>query len=572
MDTETAHSLRRSTSAAQEALPQASHTPAQPAPLGNHSQPHAVDSEDGSEDDSAASSQDESPSTTASGSGADNPGTDASSPSITALHEAFKQSVQSRRASKGRLQASASPASTSYSPLLSIPYTSNAQSLAATPFKEVSRTGRPCVSSSRVCCDATRPTSRSPALPSGLSSSAFGRLRNQACSTVKLGHALLPSHGTAGLSAAACSGNGWGMSSPLSSSWRLHATRPHSTTAGTADSGVASTNSGSSEAAAPSTDRQAPSDTSVTVEQALAEAAIIDRKSSHKQASSSSSSSSSEDLQDISSSDTVDLLSTKHNESTLSLDLSNLPEPASPSSLPPPQPMTKRSAKASSQQASLSESLDAAAMLGRAGHNESTISLDLNNLPVPPELVQPPSRPRRPTPPDPSRGNGDAGLFPNLPNTLDWDDLQVEQPPRSSRPAPIPKSAPKKEGPTDGSWDNLQPLFRPPPPPREPQEASNEAMAVDLMFMELQNKRYKHVKGTSYTDATYALVPVDRKVCISQVHVQSSSKCTGVMLDLMWCLDFVPSHACTQACMLCVACPWICCTCHYTSAVPLQNP
>lgn len=517
MDTETAHSLRRSTSAAQEALPQASHTPtpAQPLPSGNHCQSHAVEEVDsavGSEVKSAASSRDESPSTTASGSGADSLGTDAYSPSITALHEAFKQSVHSRRASGGRPHASASSASTSYSSLLSLPYTSNAQTLAATPLKEVSRLGRPCVSSSRVCCRATRPASRSPALASGQSSASpgFGRLRNQACSAVRLGHALSASHRTAGLSAAACSGNGSGLSNPLSSSWRLHATGSHSTTAGTAGSEVGSTNSGPPDAAAPSTDRQAPSDTLANVEQALAEAAIIDRKSSHKQASSSSSSS--QDLQDISSSDVPDLLSTKHNESTLSLDLSNLPEPSSPSSLPPPQPMTKRPGQASSQQASLSESSDAAALLGRKGHNESTISLDLHNLPVPPELVQPPSRPRRPTPPDPSRGNGEPGLFPNLPHTLDWDDLQVEQPPRNNRSAPIPQPPPRKEGAADGSWDDLQPLFRPPPPPREPQEASNEAMAVDLMFMDLQNKRYKHVKGTSYTDATFALVPVDRKV------------------------------------------------------------
>ena len=77
------------------------------------------------------------------------------------------------------------------------------------------------------------------------------------------------------------------------------------------------------------------------------------------------------------------------------------------------------------------------------------------------------------------------------------------------------------------------PSSAPHPPPRERQEASNEAMAVDLMFMDLQNKRYKHVKGTSYTDATYALVPVDRKVCISQVHVHRSSNWSCVMLDLI---------------------------------------
>ena len=178
--------------------------------------------------------------------------------------------------------------------------------------------------------------------------------------------------------------------------------------------------------------------------------------------------------------------------------------------------MTKRPGQAFSQRAPLGESSDAAALLERKGHNESTISLDLNNLPVPAELVHPPARPRRP----PSRNNGDPGLFPNLPNSMDWDDLQVEQPPRA-RPAPTPQP-PRKQGPANGSWDNLQPLFRPPPPPpKEPLEASNDAVAVDIMFSALQNKRYKHVKGTSYNDATFALVPVDRKVR-HQVHAQSS--------------------------------------------------
>ena len=537
VDTETARSVRRSASAAQEALPRAtcSSTFPQTPPSGNHSQPHVtgkVDSEGDSDVECTTSSHDDLPSSTSSVTTAESPGTDAASPSITALHDALRKSVQSRQASGLRPQASAPastfPTSASCSPLLSIPYTSNAQSLAATPFSKVSRTARPCASSTRVGCHAWQPMSHSHASPSGRSSfacmsSGSARLQHQArCRgrvAVRLGKVLLASHRTAGLFAAACSGNGSGLSVPLESTWRLYATGSHHNTAEAANSEVASTEGSSLDAAAPLADAKTSSDTSATVEEALDAAAIMDRRSSHKQASSSSSSSSSsQDTQDIGSSDAADLLSTKHNESTLSLDLSSLPEPSSSSSLPPPQPMTHRPGQPRfSQQAPLSESSDAAALLGRKGHNESTISLDLNNLPVPAELVHPPARPRRPTPP--SRDDGDPGLFPNLPNSLDWDDLQVEQPPRT-RPAPTPKP-PRKQGAANGSWDNLQPLFRPPPPPKEPLEGSNDAVAVDLMFSALQNKRYKHVKGTSYKEATFALVPVDRKVC-HQVHAHSS--------------------------------------------------
>ena len=558
MDTETVRSLRRSTSAAQEALPEPSGPPSSPqiSSSGSRSEPHVDDSQNDSEVKSAASSQDESPFSTASVSSADSPGPDASSPSMAALHDAFRQSVQSRRVSGARPQASAqastSSTSASYSAPLSIPYTSNAQSLAATPFGQVPRSARPCASSGRTGCHALQLTSHSHASPPGQSSlvcmsSGPNRLRDQdRCggrSAARSRKALLASHRTAGLLAAAYSGSG--LTAPPRSSWRLHATGPHSTTAETDHSDVASTKSSALEAAAPKAGGQTSSDTSATVEQALDEAAIIDRRSSHEQASISSSGSSSQDIQDISTSDAADLLSTKHNESTLSLDLSSLPEPSSSSSLPPPQPMTKQPRQASVQQAPLSESADASAVLGRKGHNESTISLDLNSLPVPPELGQRPARPRRPTPPPPSR---DPGLFPNLPKSQDWDDLQVEQPPRN-RSGPTPR----KQGPANGSWDNLQPLFRPPPPPQKPQEAPNEAVAVDLMFSALQNKRYKHVKGTSYKDATFALVPVDRKVC-HPLHAQTSLQLLAPFVSCLICsaaTSFKQRHALAAHCGAC---------------------
>ena len=495
MDTETARSLRRSTSPGEEPLPEPSHpSPApQALPLGTPCLPPVsgeAHSEGDSEAESAASSLDESPpglSSSSTDSSVSESDTDASSTSIAALHDAFKQSVRTRHASGLRPQASvqaSTSASASYPPLLSIPYTSNAQSLAAAPFSKAS---------SRVACHASKPSLHVHA--GRCMSSGAGRLRNQACcrgrAAARRGKALSAYHSTAGLSAAACC-SGFRLSSPLSSTWQLHATRSDGTTAEIASSEVASSPSSSLDAAADSSDEYAPSDVSDAVQQALDEAAIIDRRSSHQQASSSSSS---QDNEDVSSSSGSLLLSTKHNESTLSLDLSSLPEPASP--LPPPQPMTKQPG----QQARLGQASNAAALLKRKGHNESTISLDLDDLPTPPELIQ---RPARPTPP-----SRDAnGLFPNMPNSLDWDDLQVEQPPRS-RPAPIP--SPTRREPETESWDNL-PLFRPPPPP--PQEAQQAAsdMAVDLMFSALQSKRYKHVKGTSYKDATFALVPVDRKV------------------------------------------------------------
>lgn len=66
-----------------------------------------------------------------------------------------------------------------------------------------------------------------------------------------------------------------------------------------------------------------------------------------------------------------------------------------------------------------------------------------------------------------------------------------------------------------GSWDNLAPLFR--PPGRDSTQSAvieppNESAAADVLFAAVQNKRYKHTKGVSYKGATFALVPLDRKV------------------------------------------------------------
>ena len=67
-----------------------------------------------------------------------------------------------------------------------------------------------------------------------------------------------------------------------------------------------------------------------------------------------------------------------------------------------------------------------------------------------------------------------------------------------------------------GSWDHLAPLFKPPPRADAkpiPMDPPNEAAAADVLFAAVQNKRYKHTKGVSYKGATFALVPLDRKVC-----------------------------------------------------------
>lgn len=66
-----------------------------------------------------------------------------------------------------------------------------------------------------------------------------------------------------------------------------------------------------------------------------------------------------------------------------------------------------------------------------------------------------------------------------------------------------------------GSWDHLAPLFKPPPRADAkpiPVEPPNEAAAADVLFAAVQNKRYTHTKGVSYKGATFALVPLDRKV------------------------------------------------------------
>ncbi|KAL0049608.1 hypothetical protein WJX82_005847 [Trebouxia sp. C0006] len=139
-------------------------------------------------------------------------------------------------------------------------------------------------------------------------------------------------------------------------------------------------------------------------------------------------------------------------------------------------------------------------------HNESTISLDLDDLPNPPELMRPP-RPRTP-PPSTSQ---EQRASPRASQSLDWDDLS----PQKSSSSKSGNGAQSQRQTLAGSWDNLQPLFRPPPrvePPKEPQQPPNEAAAADMMFSAIQSKRYKHEKGTSYKDATFALVPVDRKV------------------------------------------------------------
>lgn len=516
VDTETAQSLRRSTTPPpHNALLEGPHPPAalQPPQPGNPGQPDvtdrvdsAVDSERHSERGHASRSQHESPSglpsssTTAVVGGSATSSTDTSSNGPAALLDEPDGRVHVRRAlgSSPRLaaQVATSSAPADHTALLSIPYTSKAQSLAGTPFSQASPSSRPCAHSSRVVCHAS--FSYSPASTTGrpafacVSSGSSG-LRNQArCrgrAAVRLGTARVGSH-SPGLFAAACSGSG---SVPLSSSWRLHATGSRGTTAETAGSEVASPPGGSLDAGTQDSEGEPSSDVPAAIEQAIDEAAILDRRSSHKQATSSSSVL---DDHDISSSDEPSLLSTKHNESTLSLDPSTFP-PSSP--LPPPQSITQRSGQGRS---------DASALLAQ-GHNESTISLDLGDLPTPPELVQPPTRPRRPTPP-PRDANSDPARFSNMPNTLEWDE-QIEQPLRGR---PTPRAQPGgSEGAATGSWDNLQPLFRPARPVYEPPEGPNEAVAEDLFFSALQSKRYKHEKGTSYKNATFALVPVDRQVC-----------------------------------------------------------
>jgi len=292
----------------------------------------------------------------------------------------------------------------------------------------------------------------------------------------------------AGLSAAPCSVSAShgthvaGAHRSHHSSWRLHAVNSGRTTAETIDSEVAGSPQSSSE-----------------------DQLSDDRRLSNSSASSSGSSRDSEDLGNGSA-----LFSTKHNESTLSLDLSDLPESSSP--LPKPHATTRQPGQSFDQQSMPAQANDVAALLSPS-HNESTISLDLDDLPNPPELMRPP-RPRTP-PPSTSQ---EQRASPRASQSLDWDDLS----PQKSSSSKSGNGAQSQRQTLAGSWDNLQPLFRPPPrvePPKDPQQPPNEAAAADMMFSAIQSKRYKHEKGTSYKDATFALVPVDRKVSCVNAHV-----------------------------------------------------
>ena len=409
--------------------------------------------------------------------------------------------------------------------------------------------------------------------------SAWNRLGSQARQRVRATAGLSqgPVSSRLGLSAAVCSGNGFATAAASSSSsWRLHAVGSQGTTAETASSDMASS---PVDEATPPDSKNPPSDMSDAIKRAIDEAAIIDERSSREQASSSSSSS--QDQSSDSPGSASELLSTKHNESTLSLDLSQLPEPSAP--LPAPQPTTKQPGQQSSQQTAKDDSPDAAQLL-RKGHNESTISLDLNSLPVPHELSQPPARPQR----QPTRAP------PQGPNSLAWDDAEPQQP---SPTRPGASSQPQRQRSTSGSWDNLQPLFKPPPrtdPPREPQEPPNPAAAADMMFSALQSKRYKHEKGTSYKEATFALIPVDRKVGFLSVALKPYCKhyfkfraqnCHSGNTDreVEWCMHIchqpsmcdhmdVTSHACNtilhfmawHTTIHCAKQPWVVtfCTAH----------
>ena len=307
-----------------------------------------------------------------------------------------------------------------------------------------------------------------------------------------------------GPSAAACSAgasHGAKLASPRShhTSWRLHAVGSNHTTAETLGSEV------------------------VESSQSISDELDNERRSSNGQASSSSGSPlDSESLRPGSA-----LLSTKHNESTLSLDLSDLPESSSP--LPKPRATTIQPGQSADQQSLPRQASDASALLS-PDHNESTVSLDLTALPNSPELMRPP-RPRDPPFPAPY----DPKQAPRQPTqayqSLDWDGIgpQKASTMRSANGASSERQSPA------GSWDNLQPLFKPPPrvePPKEPQQPPNDAAAADIMFSAIQSKRYKHEKGTSYKGATFALIPVDRKVrqllaCLPAASSQCACNCIG---------------------------------------------
>ena len=395
-------------------------------------------------------------------------------------------------------------ASSSYQPVLAIPHTSTAQGFAGPYLWEDTAVGsgssaerfsRPVLHSSHtVACHSSSPafshahsSASQPAYAVGQSPSSELRTCTRAS---RFGHGLMqhwgPRQGRAvGPSAAAHSHGASHMarlSSPRShhTSWKSHALGSNHTTAETLGSEVVESS-------------QSISDDELDNE----------RRSSNGQASSSSGFPlDSESLRPGSA-----LLSTKHNESTLSLDLTDLPESSSP--LPKSRATTIQPGQSADQQSMPRQANDASALLS-PDHNESTVSLDLAALPNSPELMRPP-RPRDPPPPAPY----DPKQAPRQPTqayqSLDWDDVapQKASPVRSGNGA-----SPQRQS-QAGSWDNLQPLFKPPPrvePPKEPQQPPNDAAAADIMFSAIQSKRYKHEKGTSYKGATFALIPVDRKV------------------------------------------------------------
>ena len=415
-------------------------------------------------------------------------------------------------------------ASSSYQPVLAIPHTSTAQGFAGPYLWEAAVVGsgssaerfsRPVLHSCHtVACHSSSPafsrthsSSSQPACAVGQSSSSELRTHTRAS---KFGRGLMQHWGSGqgravGPSAAACSGGASHMArrtSPRShhTSWKLHALGSNHTTAETLDSEVVESS-------------QSISDNELDNE----------RRSSNGQASSSSGSPlGSESLRPGSA-----LLSTKHNESTLSLDLSDLPESSSP--LPKPRATTIQPGQSADQQSLPRQASDASALLS-PDHNESTVSLDLAALPNSPELIRPP-RPRDPPPP----ASYDLKQAPRQPTqayqSLGWDDAN---PQKASTARPGTGASPQRQS-QAGSWDNLQPLFKPPPrvePPKEPQQPPNDAAAADIMFSAIQSKRYKHEKGTSYKGATFALIPVDRKVrqllaCLPGASSQCACNCIG---------------------------------------------
>ena len=476
VDTETAQSLRRSTSPASQA---SSASPATPPPS-----PETSPSTQSSNLDTEAHS-------TNSHAGA------LSSSAREARHEPLASSseVHARPGhgthlgqthdddNSGRQQGLTHnfSAFTSYQPVFSIPHSSRAQTLAVPYLSEVAQLGpgSHAVGFSR---QAGRSNSVTVCHCGGNGQTPIGVPLVQQWGQIR-GRA-------AGLSAAPCSGSashgshmaGFGAHRSHQSSWRLHAVNSGRTTAETIDSEVAGS---------PQSSRD--------------DQLSDDRRLSNSSASSSGSSMDSEDLRNGSA-----LFSTKHNESTLSLDLSDLPESSSP--LPKPHATTRQPDQSFDQQSSSDQANDVAALLSPS-HNESTISLDLDDLPNPPELMRPP-RPRIP-PPSTSQ---EQWASPRASQSLDWEDLS----PQKSSSSKSGTGAQSQRQTLAGSWDNLQPLFRPPPrvePPKEPQQPPNEAAAADMMFSAIQSKRYKHEKGTSYKNATFALVPVDRKVSCVNAHL-----------------------------------------------------